>query len=317
MMINKTRLELSRQHRTEERRKMEFKQVEKTIRLRRLWSSQNKTQLYYYSTVGLLAMIIIIILITNFLLIQTTNAAAAAAAAEVLNNNQSENNNGGGRMEAAGAHRSEADLMRLASLATKLDHWLQCQRANLLNSALAAAAAAATDLSQNDNNNNNNNKEDKSNNKSSFNNEMKSTTTTTTTTTNDNYHDDQIKTSSTNQRGDSSSSSQKKFCQAHFDGHLCWPAAQAGEIIRLACPQVIYMPAQINQSPQASTSSDHNNVISTTTTTTSSSIQNKQTTKNVNGDQDVIELQSLLQFVTGPNKTLQTISGEFFLFHCS
>lgn len=30
-------------------------------------------------------------------------------------------------------------------------------------------------------------------------------------------------------------------CQAHFDGHLCWPAAKAGQLVKLPCPRLNWL----------------------------------------------------------------------------
>lgn len=79
-------------------------------------------------------------------------------------------------------------------------------------------------------------------------------------------------------------------CQAHFDGHLCWPAAKPGQLVRLACPRLNWLSnveqALITQQREQSQPSTRvqeqqslKSVISfiqlptTTTTTTSTTIQ--------------------------------------------
>lgn len=73
--------------------------------------------------------------------------------------------------------RRAPDALKVAALATKLDHWLQCNR-------LASAGAAQTPAA---------------------------------------------------------GQPPAPGCHAHFDGHLCWPAARAGQTLRLACPQLNWL----------------------------------------------------------------------------
>jgi len=109
-------------------------------------------------------------------------------------------------------------LHRVAALATKLDHWLRCNRLNLLfgqsparreeraatSKRLRAAYASASAADE-----------------------------------------PETEEAEGHQRG---------FCRAHFDGHLCWPQANAGEQVQLPCPVLSYLaPAVLqadNQSPQ-------------------------------------------------------------------
>lgn len=78
-------------------------------------------------------------------------------------------------------------------------------------------------------------------------------------------------------------------CQAHFDGHLCWPAAKQGQLIKLPCPrlnwlsnveQALVMQQREQVQPRAQEQQSVKSVINliqlpttTTTTTTATTIQ--------------------------------------------
>lgn len=85
-------------------------------------------------------------------------------------------------------------------------------------------------------------------------------------------------------------------CQANFDGHLCWPAAKAGQLIKLPCPRLNWLAnveqaltSQQRESQHSRAQEQHSlksviNLIQlpTTTTSTVSPVQNIENNNNNN-----------------------------------
>lgn len=48
-------------------------------------------------------------------------------------------------------------------------------------------------------------------------------------------------------------------CRAHFDGHLCWPAARVGETVRLACPKLSWVSRKHNKNDMNTKNNNQDN----------------------------------------------------------
>lgn len=111
--------------------------------------------------------------------------------------------------------QSRATRFKIAALATKLDHWLQCNRLNLLSGRPEGSAHSAAQQQQ------------------------------------------QERTPAPARASASADADQRPgprrpraLCRAHFDGHLCWPQASPGEVVRLPCPVLNYLPIGEERGPE-------------------------------------------------------------------
>lgn len=122
--------------------------------------------------------------------------------------------------------------LRVAAFASKLEQWFACQRQQAAVAVAAAAAAAAAQQSNN----------------GPTNASSSSLTTPNPLSISSNSLAPPTQQMSS-QQGPSATTSDTinplfgaaDHCQAHFDGHLCWPATYKGSRAALACPQVAHL----------------------------------------------------------------------------
>lgn len=134
--------------------------------------------------------------------------------------------------------RLDLDSLKVAALATKLEHWFVCRQANALS--IANSELSSLDLGA---------LSEKGHLKRSA-------------------GDNQDSSSSSSPAGSrpATSVTSVNSCRTHYDGHLCWPATKQGQSAKLPCPRLNWLPNEQQQQQPA----DHSvkSVISSIQTST-------------------------------------------------